>query len=105
MNYNYMTGEPMMPPSERNNPNVDILYTLSQMPTHELEAVIKKANEFVRNRQKEEAKGIIKRVVQDLERLREMGNVVFTIECESEYMHDIFDEIINFNDVFKIREV
>lgn len=83
----------------------NLMTELRNLDTETLVSTIRQAQEILKQRQKEEAKEIIKRVVQDLERLREMGNVVFTIDCEYTYMHDIFDEITNFNEAFKIREV
>ena len=87
------------------NLNISLITELKNLDTETLTSTIHQAQEILKQRHKKEAKEIIKRVVQDLERLRKMGNIVFTIDCESEYMHDIFDEITNFNDAFKIREV
>ena len=83
----------------------NLMTELRNLDTETLVSTIRQAQEILKQRQKDEAKIIICRVANDLERLREMGNVVFTIDCEYTYMHDIFDEVSNFNEAFKIREV
>lgn len=87
------------------NLNMSLITELKNLDTETLTSTIRQAQEILKQRHKDEAKIIIKRVIQDLERLREMGNVVFTVDCEYAYMHDVFDEVSDFNEAFKIREV
>ena len=109
---NYMTGEPMVPPSERENikPNggpVDwsIRSKCEKMENEQLEAVIREASRILNERKNARARKLIEKVCTALNELKEMGNVEFRMNCDYDaYVHDILEEVDHFDaSMFNIR--
>lgn len=123
-NYHWLTGEEMVPPSERDYaPAADkdsmkdkniktngepINWSLRQkcekMNSEELESMVREANRVLTERKNERANMLIKTVCVALNELKGMGNVSFSFDCDECYIHDILDEVDFFDkNMFKIR--
>lgn len=109
---NYMTGEPMIPPSKReiiksNNGPVDwsIRSKCEKMETEQLEAVVREASRILNERKNARARKLIEKVCTALNELKEMGNVEFRMGCDYDaYVHDILEEVDHFDaSMFNIR--
>lgn len=109
---NYMTGEPMVPPSEReiiksNSGPVDwsIRSKCEKMENEQLEAVVREASRILNERKNARARKLIEKVCTALNELKEMGNVEFRMSCDYDaYVHDILEEVDHFDaSMFNIR--
>lgn len=115
---NYITGEPMIPPSERElplgaanivNPTGPINYLLRQrcqkMDNAELEALIREAEIELARRKNERANKLIDKVCAALNELKDIGNVSFIFKCDEGYVHELLSETDVFTkEMFEVRK-
>lgn len=119
MNYNWTTGEPMVPPSERDYPSAAatnamadkslvVNYPFHQkcqnMETAELESLVREAQNELNRRRNERINKIIDKVCVELNELRHLGVEFIVHDCDG-YDFYVFgaDEFIDKNN-FKIPE-
>lgn len=115
---NYLTGEPMTPPSERElplgaanivNPTGPINYPLRQrcqkMDNVELEAFIREAEIELARRKNERANKLIDKVCAALNELKDIGNVSFNFTRADGYVYDLLSETDVFTkEMFEVRK-
>lgn len=115
---NWMTGEEMVPPSEREvplgganivNPTGPINWPTRQkcqkLDNAELESLIREATQVLNERKDARAQKLIEKVCVALNELKEMGNIEMRFDCSYDaYIHDILDEVDHFRpEMFVIR--
>lgn len=112
---NYITGEPMVPPSEREavvrngvsgGPiNWPLREKCQKMDNAELESLVREATQILSERKNARAQKLIEKVCVALNELKEMGGVEFRFDCSYDaFVHDILDEVDHFRpEMFVIR--